>query len=133
MVRTFLSRAFMFGNDNWVKINRQNRRCTVLFILGICLVLAFSDRAQAQIGPNLILTWNPNPVEDQVSGYFVHYATAGAAFRIDVGNTNWAVVGGLTSDTWYDFAVSAYDQLGTESLPSLPILWRNLLGTNHFP
>lgn len=102
-------------------------------ILGACLFFTLSCCARPQIGDKVTLVWNFNPLEDNVTGYFLYYGTVGASFRIDVGNTNLAEVPGLTSDAAYHFALSAYDQMGTESLMSPAVAWQNLLGTNHFP
>ncbi|MFO0850945.1 MAG: PA14 domain-containing protein [Gemmataceae bacterium] len=65
------------------------------------------------------LTWSPVA---GAAGYVVLYGTAPGQYttRLDVGAATTRTVGGLTNDTTYFFAVSAYKADRVESLPSAP-------------
>lgn len=65
------------------------------------------------------LAWDQNS-ESDVTGYKLYYGTAPGVYgtTIDVGNTVIGSVTGLTYDTTYYFAVTAYNTEGLESLHS---------------
>lgn len=65
------------------------------------------------------LAWDQNS-EPDVTGYKLHYGTAPGVYgtTIDVGNAVIGSVTGLTYNTTYYFAVTAYNSEGLESLPS---------------
>lgn len=70
---------------------------------------------------SIILAWNPS-VSD-VTGYKVHYGTASGDYTkvVDVGNQTTAAISKLSSGSTYYFAVTAYNSIGLESLPSAEI------------
>ncbi|MQF49144.1 IPTL-CTERM sorting domain-containing protein, partial [SAR202 cluster bacterium AC-647-N09_OGT_505m] len=72
-----------------------------------------------QTGPTTIsLAWDANP-ESDITGYKVHYDTDAAGYpyanSIDIGNVTSYTLSGLSTDTTYYTAVSAYDADGNES------------------
>lgn len=65
-----------------------------------------------------VLSWDAN-TEPDLAGYRVYYGTAPRAYQlsVDVGNTTTYVVTGLGAGAYY-FAVTAYDNAGTEGFYS---------------
>lgn len=65
---------------------------------------------------SLNLSWSPN-TETDLAGYKVYYGTATKTYGlpIDVGKVTTYTVTGLTDQTTYYFAVTAYDLAGNES------------------
>jgi hypothetical protein len=65
------------------------------------------------------LTW---PTVSGASGYVLRYGTQPGKYtqRIDVGSSTSRTISGLTHNTAYYFAVSAYNATGAESLPTTP-------------
>ena len=77
---------------------------------------------QTTPGDGLIgLTWNSNP-ESAVTGYRIYYSDNISAttfeYSLSVGNITNAELSGLANGRSYRVAVTAYDGIGRESLPS---------------
>jgi len=94
--------------------------CSALRRFGLSLWLALTLLLLA--GPAahaIVLAWDPNE-EPDVTGYRVHYGTASGQYSeiIDVGNATSAPIEDLLPGTTYFFAVTAYNSLNVESLPS---------------
>jgi hypothetical protein len=67
----------------------------------------------------VVLAWNRS-VDTDVTGYRMHYGPAGGIYDtvLDVGDVSQASIGGLTPGASYDFAATAYDGSGNESVYS---------------
>ena len=97
----------MAKNKNYIQI---------LFIL-VLLVFLEGGFAFAQ---DITLSWNPNPVSENVTGYKIYYqegsylspktevGTAGGPTSVDVGNQTTATINNLTAGQTYTFAVTAH-------------------------
>ena len=68
------------------------------------------------------LAWDRSQDPDVV-GYRVHYGTTSKTYNktVDVGNTTTATVTDLTTGSGYYFAVTAYNSVQLESLPSIEV------------
>jgi len=86
-------------------------------LVAINVALAFNARAQP--GQGLSFIWNPSS-SPGIAGYALYYGTASRAYnvRVDAGTNTTVVVNGLTPGITYYFVVSAYNSMGSESLPS---------------
>lgn len=82
----------------------------IFFLLNSALV---AGAAQVQ------LAWNPSP-DPGVIGYALYYGSASGYYtnRVEAGNQTATSVTNLTAGIRYYFAVTAYNLLGMESLPS---------------
>jgi len=82
-------------------------------------VLVFVLQCTASASSGVALAWNRS--EDcNVVGYHVYYGPSSCVYtnEVVVGDVTNATVQGLLSGSKYYFAVTAYDNLGLESLPS---------------
>jgi hypothetical protein len=72
-----------------------------------------------QAGQSVTLAWNPS-ADTNVTGYFVYGGVASQNYtnKVDAGNGTNATISGLVEGTTYFFAVTAYNILGLESIPS---------------
>jgi len=79
----------------------------------------FSLVALVQGSHTVTLGWDINP-EPDIAGYRLKYGPSSGGYvqTIDVGNTNAATVGNLSSASTYFFVVTAYNTAELESLPS---------------
>jgi hypothetical protein len=75
------------------------------------------------------LQWDPNP-EPDIAGYRIHYGPerGNPSDVIDVGLITTATVQDPPDGTGYEYAVSAYNTSGLESLLSDPVHWPYLPG-----
>jgi hypothetical protein len=74
--------------------------------------------------------WDPNPVgNDVTAGYriWVGTKTGQYDYSINVGTDTTGVAPGLSDDTKYYFAVTAYDNYGNESDYSTEVFWHGNL------
>jgi hypothetical protein len=93
-------------------LKQRNFFITSLLIL-LTALLVFSEASAATI----TLAWNPNPPEDEVTGYAVYYGTASGKYTWtkDVGNVTTCTITGLTAGVTYYIVLTAYDKYGNES------------------
>lgn len=84
-----------------------------LWALGVALLLAGALPTAARAG-DAILTWDAN-TEASLAGYKIYYGTTPGSYTtiLDVGNVTTYTVAGLSATTY--FAVTAYDNTGSES------------------
>ena len=68
---------------------------------------------------SVILAWAPSP-DSNVAGYNVYYGTASGIYtrKVSAGNVASATIAGLVEGVTYFFAVTAYDTVALESVPS---------------
>jgi hypothetical protein len=84
------------------------RRTALAAILALCVVIP------AQAADSILLTWDPNPSEEQVLGYRVYVATQYGEYTqvYDVGTqTSFEYLNAVAGQQYF-FAVAAYDILG---------------------
>ena len=105
------------------------RKVQLWFILAAGFVFLFCSNVFAQ---DITLSWNPNPVSENVTGYKVYYqegsylspktevGTVGGPTSVNVGNQTTATINNLTAGQTYTFAVTAYT-LSVESGYSAPL------------
>ena len=76
------------------------------------------------VAEQLRLAWDPSPAAD-LSGYVLNYSILGSSqsVRIESGLSPGALITGLKPTMSYEFTVSALNQAGSESDPSLPLIW----------
>jgi len=97
------------------------------FILYICLInLCFGAWVAPAMAADVTLQWNANS-EPDLSGYKLHYGTSAGVYTtsVNVGNVTTRTVSGLSNNTRYYFAVTAYDSSGNESGYSVEFSWSN--------
>lgn len=104
--------------ENPVTVGGQPARRAGLFIIwlsGIMILLQFPALAVQSV----TLAWDGSP-DPSVVGYHVYYGTDSHDYTdmIAVGNATSATLSGLHEGVTYYFAVTAYDTLGLESVPS---------------
>ncbi len=96
-------------------MNFPRDRQTVTGVLSISLLLLalFPSPSAAS---SLTLEWDSNPEAD-LAGYKVYYGTQSRdyGFVTDVGKVTQYMIGGLTAETRYYLALTAYDFSGNES------------------
>ena len=82
-------------------------------IFPVAIWLVFSSSALAA---HIDLAWDRNS-EPDVAGYVVYYGNFSKAYTesLGVGNTTSVRIAGLSKDTEYFFALTAYDIYGNES------------------
>jgi hypothetical protein len=87
-------------------------------VLGGILLLALLHTS-AQAVQSVTLAWNPS-ADTNVTGYFAYYGVASQSYtnKINVGNVTGLTISGLVEGTTYFFAITAYNILGLESVPS---------------
>jgi hypothetical protein len=92
----------------------------LLFIL--TLALWCSSEYSALALRSITLGWNPS---GGVSGYNVYALEENGLLptKTNVGLSNQTTISGLKEGLTYRFTVTAYNQLGLESLPSSPVLY----------
>ena len=63
------------------------------------------------------LAWNPNTTDADFAGFRLHYGNSSGSYdtAIDVGNQTTYTVTGLTEDSVYYYALTAYDEFNNES------------------
>ena len=95
-----------------------------VWLLTMALVLA-APGLRAWGGQSVSLAWDASPTID-VMGYVVHYGGASRKYTtsLDVGDTTTATVRGLNEGVNYFFAVTAYDPVGRNSVPSNEISYQ---------
>ena len=94
----------------------------------LCVLFATCAGAYAET-----LVWDPNP-ENDISGYRVHYGEQNSGpTTIDVGNVTSYLFSNLVGGRTYFFYVTAYNNLGLESLPSAQLNYTKSSGTNTPP
>jgi hypothetical protein len=71
----------------------------------------------APLAASITLAWDPNPPEDEVAGYVVHYGKTSGRYTgaVDVGNATICTLAGLTPGVPYYIALTAYDASDNES------------------
>lgn len=87
----------------------------------LCIFLFICATAfRVQAARPITLAWDRNPESDLVAGYKVHRGLASGVYTtvIDVGNVTTFSVQNLVAGTTNFFAVTAYNQLGLESIRS---------------
>jgi hypothetical protein len=101
----------------FIAASKKMRRAAVICISLAGLIVAMQNRAFS--AQTVRLAWLPS-ADPQVTGYNIYQGTASGAYTRmeDVGNATTAVISNLTAGTTYFFAVTAYDAIGLESLPS---------------
>ena len=79
----------------------------------------------------LTLAWTESP-DTNVTGYFVYWGGAPRTYtnKVNVTNVTAATFQGFHSDVWYYFAVTAYNSLGLESIPSNEVGFEGAVITN---
>jgi hypothetical protein len=87
-------------------------------VLGVILFFTLLH-SPVQAGQSVTLAWNPS-ADTNVTGYFVYGGVASQNYtnKVDAGNGTNATISGLVEGTTYFFAVTAYNILGLESIPS---------------
>jgi len=93
--------------------SQQKKFVRGLFLIG-ALMLSFQLPALAS--QSVALTWDPQGSVNVV-GYKIYYGTASHTYNqvMVVGNVTSATIAGLTDNTTYYFAATAFDALGNES------------------
>ncbi len=104
-----------------VGIGKPASRGLIGKVLGVvvpCLLLCTGAGAQQ----NVSLAWDAES-DPGVSGYALHYGTTSGVYsvRIDAGTNATATASNLTGGQTYYFAVTAYNDSGSESAPSAEV------------
>ncbi len=96
------------------------RKCTA-FIL-VCCIFLFPALVQATTNNSLTLQWAPNQ-ESDLAGYRVYHGTTPGNYgnSLDVGKTTFYKFANLEFNKTHYFSVTAYDELGNESSPSVEV------------
>jgi fibronectin type 3 domain-containing protein len=88
------------------------------FIVGLITISGLFGffHLSAQAGQLVGLSWDPQGKAD-VIGYKIYYGTKSHSYNqvLTVGNTTSATIPGLTENTKYFFAATAFDSIGNES------------------
>src|SRR5581483_10313669 len=103
----------IFGRPVWEFLNTG----LAIFFLGTSLFGLLSVSAQSPA--TVMLAWDPSP-DSNVVGYFRYYGSASGTYTniVDVGPATSTSVSGLLHGSTYYFAVTAYNSIGLQSLPS---------------
>ena len=91
------------------------------FVLGCCLVFT-STGVQSATANSATLQWVANS-ETDLAGYRVYQGTTSGVYglSVDVRNTTIYTAPNLQAGVRYYFAITAYDNSGNESLPSIEV------------
>jgi hypothetical protein len=87
----------------------------LFYRLILCAAFLSGFQIQSQASESIALSWQPAGSGN--AGFYIYYGTGSHAYSniVTVGNTNQAVISGLTFGTTYYFAAQAYDSAGHES------------------
>ena len=104
------------------KINGDARNAIRLQFHFVFLITVFVFPQLLEARGSLLITWDANTEED-LAGYMLYYGTATCTYdsSVDVGNVTEHRIFGLTIGQKYFFVVTAYDQCGNESEPSVEV------------
>ncbi len=93
------------------------KNCSLSFIISFVMLVSLPLQAAT-----LTATWDPNS-ESDLAGYKVYYGTESGSYSTieDVGNTTSYVARDLVAGQEYFFVVTAYDESGNESEPSVEV------------
>jgi ribosomal protein L30E len=106
----------MIANSiTWKYLMRLHLKDPLIAILIVFLTVF--GISSSVLAATITLAWDPNPPEDEVTGYKVYYGTASGKYgsKINVGNVTKYTITGLTLNQKYFFAVTAYDKFSNES------------------
>lgn len=106
----------------WADFKSLARRCSgALLLLAIAsLLIACGDRSTGTTGATMsntaTLTWDAVTAEN-LSGYKIYFGTASGEYTqsVSVGNDTSYTLDGLSNQTTYYMAVTAFDTSGSES------------------
>jgi fibronectin type III domain protein len=106
----------------WADFKSPARRCSgALLLLAIAsLLIACGDRSTGTTGATMsntgTLTWDAVTAEN-LSGYKIYFGTASGEYTqsVSVGNDTSYTLDGLSNQTKYYMAVTAFDTSGSES------------------
>ena len=82
---------------------------------------AFSDTVPG--GNTVMLSWDPHPPTEVVTGYRLHYGTSSGNYttNVTVGDVTSHIISGLEGGVTYFLVVTAYKANGLESDPSTEV------------
>src|SRR5258706_7688021 len=110
----------ILASRQFSRTTRQNRRCRIVVMLAVALILGTSSALHAATAT---ATWDPNS-EPDIAGYKLSYGTQSGVYTttLDVGNvTTWPLA--LTDGVRYFFAVQAYNTAGLISPFSAEVIF----------
>jgi hypothetical protein len=98
---------------------KRHKTWLYFILVGCIFISGFLSRSFAGA---LLASWNPNS-ETDLAGYKIYYGTqpGNHPVVIDVGDTTRHQVDNLVEGQTYYFVVTAYDQAGNESAPSVEV------------
>jgi hypothetical protein len=105
------------------KINRWIQALLILLFLAVASVRAAAT--------SIAVSWTANP-DPGIIGYNVYSGNASQSYTktTDAGNTNSAIINDLAEGRTYYFAVTSYNTIGLESLPSPEMAYAIPYATN---